>query len=94
MPPAIPLAGSPAGTSSFRPGLTSQGASVWQAPLVPVALAGTAGIVLDRYLGIPLGFSLLAVVVSLIAWILANLSKSKSYSLLYLWLATIALGSG
>lgn len=66
---------------------------MWRAPLVPVALAGTAGIVLDRYLGIPLGFSLLAVVVSLIAWMLANLSKSKSYSPLYLWLATIALGS-
>jgi competence protein ComEC len=28
--------------------------SIWQAPLVPVALAATAGIVLDRYVSVPL----------------------------------------
>src|SRR5262245_45184490 len=34
--------------------------SVWQAPLVPAALALTAGIVADRYFAIPLSFSLSA----------------------------------
>ena len=28
--------------------------SIWRAPLVPIALAATAGIVLDRYAGVPL----------------------------------------
>src|SRR5262249_5231997 len=30
--------------------------NIWHAPLVPFALAVTAGIVLDRYVGIPLAF--------------------------------------
>ena len=42
--------------------------SVWRSPLVGVALALTAGIVLDRYLGIPLPFSLLAALAGLVAW--------------------------
>src|SRR5229473_3469753 len=42
--------------------------SIWQAPLVPVAMLLTAGIVADRYLSIPLSFSLVIILVSLMAW--------------------------
>src|SRR5260370_7963237 len=41
--------------------------SIWQAPLMPVALLLTAGIVADRHLSIPLSFSLVIILFSLIA---------------------------
>ncbi|MFL5243474.1 MAG: DNA internalization-related competence protein ComEC/Rec2 [Gemmataceae bacterium] len=66
---------------------------MWRSPLVPIALASSAGVVFDRYLGIPLGFSLLAAVICLVAWTLALLGKGGVYAPLYLWLAALALGS-
>jgi competence protein ComEC len=47
-------------------------ASVWQAPLVPVALAFTGGIILDRYAQVPIGFSLAVILAGLIAWLVAS----------------------
>ena len=41
--------------------------SIWQAPFVPVALAATAGIMLDRYAGAPLLFSMIAALAGLVA---------------------------
>jgi hypothetical protein len=48
--------------STLNPELKADGLpqSVWRAPLVPAALAVTAGIVLDRYFAIPLVVSLTA----------------------------------
>jgi competence protein ComEC len=68
--------------------------SVWQAPLFPAALAVTAGIVLDRYLSIPLVFSLLTGVASLVAWGCAQMGRQKGLPLVYLALAGAALGAG
>src|SRR5437763_1950895 len=67
--------------------------SVWRAPLVPVALAGTAGIVADRYASIPLGISLLTAVAALVAWIATRAGRQTGLSLVYLALAGSALGS-
>src|SRR5207253_821909 len=56
------------------PGKDELPRSIWRAPLVPVALAVTAGIVLDRYAPLPLLISLLAAAVFLLAWLLAQFS--------------------
>ncbi len=64
---------------------------VRQAPLVPLAMAATAGIVLDRYAQLPMALSLAAAVASLLAW-LVHRSSSRRLALLYLWLAAAGLG--
>jgi competence protein ComEC len=66
---------------------------IWAAPLVPIALTLTLGIVLDRYLAIPLLFSLLTVVAGLVAWAAARRGRSIGLPLLYLALAGAALGA-
>jgi competence protein ComEC len=67
--------------------------SVWRAPLVPAALAMTAGIVLDRCFVIPLPVSLLAATASLAAWLLTRNSRQSGLALLYLALAGAALAA-
>src|SRR5262245_56118558 len=67
--------------------------SVWRAPLVPVALAVTAGIVADRYLRIPLGYSLTAAVIALASWAVARNSRTAGLPLVYLALTCAALGA-
>src|SRR5205823_8529721 len=67
--------------------------AVWQAPLVPAALAITAGIVLDRYAEVPLGFSLAGVFASLIAWAATRTRQAAGLSLGYLLTALVALGA-
>ncbi|MBY0527850.1 MAG: ComEC/Rec2 family competence protein [Gemmataceae bacterium] len=67
--------------------------SIWRAPLVPIALAVTAGIVLDRYGPIPLYFSLIGAVVALAAWVIARSSRRPGLPLVYLWTAAAALGA-
>jgi competence protein ComEC len=68
--------------------------SVWRAPLVPVALAATAGIVLDRYVGVPLMLSLPAVVAGVVAWLCASLwSRSAALPLVCLGLAVGSAGA-
>jgi competence protein ComEC len=76
------------------PGYYSPNSSVWRAPLIPVALAFTAGIVIDRYWSIPLLFSLGAVPLCLAAWVFASLGRNKAAALPYLWLAITAIGAG
>src|SRR4051794_7019770 len=46
--------------------------SVWRAPLVPIALAVTAGVVLDRYLALYPTASLALSAVGLVAWYFAR----------------------
>src|SRR5206468_2368532 len=67
---------------------------VWRAPLVPVAIAFTAGIVIDRYWAIPLLFSLSAVPIFLAACGFASIGRTKLAALPYLLLATTAIGAG
>ncbi len=67
--------------------------SVWRSPLVGAALALTAGIVLDRYLGIPLLWSLLAAPVALIFWWVARTAEQRGLPLIYLALSGVAVGA-
>jgi len=65
----------------------------WQAPLVPVAAAATAGALADRYAGISLWLSLPAVAACLAAWAAARTGKKTGLSVVYLLASAFALGS-
>jgi competence protein ComEC len=67
--------------------------SVWQAPLVPAALAVTAGIVLDRYASVPLSVSLVFAVACLLCGLGTLRFRRTNLSLVYLLLAAVAIGS-
>ena len=58
--------------------------NIWQAPLVPLALAATAGIVLDRYASVPLLFSLVAAVAGIGAWVFASFGQLVGLRLAFL----------
>lgn len=66
---------------------------IWQAPLVPVALAATAGIVLDRFASVPLGISLVAAAGFLTAWAMVRTGRQRGLALAYLLGAVAALGA-
>jgi competence protein ComEC len=63
------------------------------APLVPIAVAATAGIVADRYLGVPLVFSLTAAVACLVAWWCHRTGPRPMLGLLYLCVGVAAAGA-
>ncbi len=65
----------------------------WQGPLVPAALAITAGIILDRYSALPLAVSLGLAAASLVAWGMAYFGGNSGLALTYLALAGVALGA-
>jgi hypothetical protein len=67
--------------------------SVWRAPLVPAALAVTAGIVLDRYAPLPLLAGLAAAAVFLAAWCCTRAGGGTGLPLVYLALAGAAFGA-
>ena len=60
-----------------------------RAPLVPVALAASAGLVVDRYTALPLAAGLLIAGVGLIGWFIARARKLPAAAL---WLALAAGG--
>ncbi|MBM4068319.1 MAG: ComEC/Rec2 family competence protein [Planctomycetes bacterium] len=60
-------------------------AHVWSAPLIPAALALTFGIVLDRYLVIPIAGSLITAAILLVAWMIASFGRETFLALIYLW---------
>jgi competence protein ComEC len=62
----------------------------WRAPLVPVALAVTTGILLDRWLDLSSGIILLGLGLSFLAWVINLRNRS---ALVYLWLAAGILGA-
>jgi competence protein ComEC len=68
--------------------------SIWHAPLVPVALAATGGIILDRYAQLPLPVYVLTSAAALVAWAAARRGRSRGLPLVYLALAVGALGAG
>jgi competence protein ComEC len=67
--------------------------SFWQAPLVPAALALTAGIVADRYLDLPSFWTLAGALAGLAAWALAWTSRQVNLALVYLLASLAALGA-
>src|SRR5260370_25995091 len=76
-----------------RAGREPRFVSVWQAPLVPVALAATAGIVLDRYQTLPVAVSLTVALAALVAWAMARLGSQRGLDVIYLRLCFLALGA-
>jgi competence protein ComEC len=83
VPPAVTAPGRPAAV----------GLPVWHAPLVPIALAVTAGIVLDRAWHVPLPFALVAAAASLLLFVLHAPGPRTLLALLYLWTGCLALGA-
>lgn len=67
--------------------------SVWRAPLLPVAVLVTTGMVLDRRAAVPLGVSLTVTAAALFAWAVARLGKRTGLPLAYLAVAVGAFGA-
>jgi competence protein ComEC len=80
----------PAVSATARPSWAV--APSWQAPLVPVAVAVTVGILLDRSFVVPLAVSLIAASASLLAFFLHIFGSHRLLGLLYLWAGCLALG--
>lgn len=76
-----------------RPFREQPSESVWRAPLAPLALAVSLGIILDRYAAIPLPVSGLVFVVALVAWMASRLGHSSGLPLVYLAVAVAALAA-
>jgi competence protein ComEC len=83
----------PMAHSSFPTAGPSLADGIRRAPLIPVALAFTIGVVLDRTVSVPLAGSLFAAVVLLAAWTAAGFDRSRGLPLLYLLLAVAAVGA-
>ena len=66
---------------------------MWRAPLFPLALLLTAGIVADRYADVPIGLSLLLAGLGLVAWAVARTGRSPGLPLVYLGLAVVGVGA-
>jgi competence protein ComEC len=65
----------------------------WHAPLAPVALAATAGVVADRLGPVTPGLSLVTVAACLAAWAVVRTGPQKGLALLYLWGSVAGLGA-
>src|SRR5581483_1365662 len=72
----------------FRPSL-----DVWRAPLMPVALAFSAGIVLDRLAEVAPILSLGGGAACLVCWVKSGWGQRPFPSLLFLWGGVLALGA-
>src|SRR5262245_11766215 len=68
-------------------------ASPWRAPLVPLALALTAGIVLDRFHPVPLLVCGLWALAALVAWRFTLHSPRTGLPVVYLSLVVAAIGA-
>jgi competence protein ComEC len=81
-------------TAELPPDKAGLPGSVWRAPLVPAALAVTAGIALDRSVSVPLGGSLFALAGCLLTFVVARLGDARpGLPLVYLTLAGVAFGA-
>ncbi len=63
--------------------------SVWRAPLLPAALTFTAGMLLDRWVGISLPLALAVALAGVIGWVV----QRRTIGLVWLALAVLALGA-
>ncbi|MBL8798959.1 MAG: ComEC/Rec2 family competence protein [Planctomycetia bacterium] len=66
---------------------------IGRAPLVPIAVAFTAGVVLDRLGDVPFVLSLVAVVAFLAAWAISRQGRPAGLPVAYLLGAVLALGA-
>jgi competence protein ComEC len=73
---------------------SSSADNILRAPVVPFALAVTAGIVLDRYATIPLLISLLAAVAGILTWAISFFGGKPGLAVIYLGISAAALGAG
>jgi competence protein ComEC len=62
----------------------------WQAPLVPVALSATAGLAVERYVGVPLPLAALGILIGILGWLFARRSRFASF---FLWMACAFLAA-
>src|SRR5438067_1031268 len=67
--------------------------NIWRAPLVPVALAFTTGVLLDRLASVALIGSLFFATVMLAAWLINGFGGKPGLSLVYLAFAVAASGA-
>jgi competence protein ComEC len=67
--------------------------SIWHAPLVPVALAATIGIVLDRYFAIELAMSVATTAALWLAWFVLRAHAENRMRIALLLLAFVPLGA-
>src|SRR5437764_414124 len=79
------------GTTHERPQAALD--SIWRGPLVPVALAATAGIVADRYGSLSLGTAFAAAVVALLMAAMFLWRKQEAAALLSCCFAVAALAA-
>src|SRR6266581_4296467 len=102
MAPGSPTSAGVASVTARQPPAKPIIPSIWQAPLVPAALILTAGIVADRGFSIPLAFSLVILLVGLMAWSFTCFGRQSnpvhgqgtlSLGLIYLGLALAAFGA-
>ena len=73
--------------------MTAPVQSMAYAPLLPIAVAATVGLVVDRYHPIPALFSFGAAVLCLIAWAVCRRRKRDLLALLYLWASWVGLAA-
>jgi competence protein ComEC len=64
-----------------------------RAPLVPVALAASAGLLAERYIGVPLGAGLIVAAVALVGWLTTRATAPQT-ALGWLLACVAALGAG
>jgi competence protein ComEC len=87
---AIDLAFSPGPGKRYLP---SEQEPIWRGPLVPIALAATAGIVLDRELGLALLWTLISAIAFITACLLFTWRNRALPAIVLLWCAVGALGA-
>lgn len=63
-----------------------------RSPLVPVALAVTCGLILDRYSDLPLASFTIAAAVALLLWAIAR-SRGSQAAVVYLWVAAAGVAA-
>jgi competence protein ComEC len=67
--------------------------NLWHAPLAPVALAATLGVILDRMIHLPWQISVGTAAAASVAWLIAHLRSRTLFALLFLWTGIAALGA-
>lgn len=66
---------------------------VWSAPLVPIALTATAGVVLDRFCVVPLMVSFGVTFLLILAWLIFSNTSKRTLAVIYLWCSFIGFGA-
>src|SRR5438477_2690141 len=94
MASALPASGALGMPSAMGVATCSSEVTIWRAPLVPFALAVTAGIVADRYAGIPVPICLLIVVLSMVVWAVFFFGGKPELAVVYLGISAAACGAG